>query len=300
MVIAMEIIIASGGAVRAVYSEEINLGCLGSPTITRASHVEPDEQGRWHADLALVNGPVLGPFTRRSQGWPLSMSGSLRIGGPGQLTPNYPLLLARFGGGCVSHRRPVAEPRRGPCHQRHRPAPAAQDPRRVIHRRPHHLQPGKEGIRMPLKTNVGVSRKVADNNYGSRGASVTLEVELDSSLIQEPERFQDRIRQVFRMAQQAVDEELARQSAPNGQDNGHAVANGNGNGHAGQRWSSGRKATASQVRAIHAIVNRQGLDLVSTLRERFGVEFAEDLAISEASQLIDQLKGVANSAGGRG
>ena len=62
---------------------------------------------------------------------------------------------------------------------------------------------------MPLKTNVGVSRKVADNNFGSRGASVSLEVELDSSLIQEPERFHDRIRQLFRMAQQSVDEELA-------------------------------------------------------------------------------------------
>ena len=51
---------------------------------------------------------------------------------------------------------------------------------------------------MPLKTNVGVSRKVADNNYGSRGASVNLEVELDSTLINDPERFHERIRQVFR------------------------------------------------------------------------------------------------------
>ena len=64
---------------------------------------------------------------------------------------------------------------------------------------------------MPLKTNVGVSRKVADNNYGSRGASVNLEVELDSTLIQEPELLQQRIRQVFRLAQQAIDEELTRQ-----------------------------------------------------------------------------------------
>ena len=64
---------------------------------------------------------------------------------------------------------------------------------------------------MPLKTNVGVSRKVADQNYGSRGASVNLEVELDSTLINDPERFHDRIRQVFRLAQQAIDEELARQ-----------------------------------------------------------------------------------------
>ncbi len=64
---------------------------------------------------------------------------------------------------------------------------------------------------MPLKTNIGVSRKVADNNYGSRGASVNLEVELDSSLVQDPERFHDRIRQVFRLAQQAIDEELSRQ-----------------------------------------------------------------------------------------
>ena len=80
---------------------------------------------------------------------------------------------------------------------------------------------------MPLKTNIGVSRKIADNSYGSRGASVNLEVELDSTLINDPERFHDRIRQVFRLAQQAIDEELTRQqrvgttsNATNGASNG--------------------------------------------------------------------------------
>ena len=90
---------------------------------------------------------------------------------------------------------------------------------------------------MPLKTNVGVSRKVSDNNYGSCGASVNLEVELDSTLINEPDRFHERIRQVFRLAKQAIDEELTRQqqgNAANG--NGHASQpsyGSSGNGHNG-------------------------------------------------------------------
>jgi hypothetical protein len=45
-----------------------------------------------------------------------------------------------------------------------------------------------------LKINVGFNRKVGEANYGSRGASVNLELDLDSVLIGEPERLKDRIR----------------------------------------------------------------------------------------------------------
>jgi hypothetical protein len=62
----LNLIIESDGRVRAIYGEQIDLAALGPARITRASHVEPDAQGRWIADLAPVGGPVLGPFERRS------------------------------------------------------------------------------------------------------------------------------------------------------------------------------------------------------------------------------------------
>ncbi len=63
----MQIIIESGGVVRCIYGEEIDLSALGSPVISRASHVEPDQQGRWQADMGPVGGPSLGPFDHRSE-----------------------------------------------------------------------------------------------------------------------------------------------------------------------------------------------------------------------------------------
>ena len=62
----MTLTIDSGGVVHCIYDEAINLTALGSLTISRASHVEPDCEGRWWADLGLVNGPTLGPFNLRS------------------------------------------------------------------------------------------------------------------------------------------------------------------------------------------------------------------------------------------
>jgi hypothetical protein len=62
----MELVISPLGQVRCVYDEAIDLTQLGELSIRRASHVEPDDQGRWWADLAPVEGPKLGPFDRRS------------------------------------------------------------------------------------------------------------------------------------------------------------------------------------------------------------------------------------------
>ena len=39
-----------------------DLAALGKLSIARASRVEPDEAGRWWADLSPVGGPSLGPF----------------------------------------------------------------------------------------------------------------------------------------------------------------------------------------------------------------------------------------------
>ena len=61
----MELFIAPGGVVTAIYAEAIDLETLGKPTIIRASHVEPDEFGQWFAQI--VNGPTLGPFAKRSE-----------------------------------------------------------------------------------------------------------------------------------------------------------------------------------------------------------------------------------------
>lgn len=61
----MDLIVASNGVVTAIYAEEIDLHSLGTTTITRASHVEPDESGLWFA--CMVGGPTLGPFPKRSE-----------------------------------------------------------------------------------------------------------------------------------------------------------------------------------------------------------------------------------------
>jgi hypothetical protein len=63
----MDLQIDRSGTVRCVYAEALDLSVLGVVTITRASSVEPDGQGHWWSDLSPVNGPMLGPFGRRSE-----------------------------------------------------------------------------------------------------------------------------------------------------------------------------------------------------------------------------------------
>ena len=63
----MTLIIHRDGLVCCLYDEAVDLGAIGPMRITRASHVEPDDQARWWTDLAVVAGPLLGPFGLRSE-----------------------------------------------------------------------------------------------------------------------------------------------------------------------------------------------------------------------------------------
>lgn len=63
----MQLVISSGGSIRCLYDESLDLRALGKLSISRGSHVEPDQDGRWIADLAPVGGPRIGPFDNRSE-----------------------------------------------------------------------------------------------------------------------------------------------------------------------------------------------------------------------------------------
>jgi len=152
---------------------------------------------------------------------------------------------------------------------------------------------------MPMKLNVGLSRKVGEPNYGSRGASVNLELELDNSLVEQPERLRERIRQLYQLAKASVDEELNASSPEpvNGSGNGHSFdryrTNGNGTNNGQSVNGHGpRQATSSQVKAIHAIAGRNRIDVARLVQDRFNVQRPDDLSISDASTLIDELKAV--------
>jgi hypothetical protein len=63
----MELVVGADGVARCIYDEGIDLREIGKLQITRASHVEPDAEGYWWADIAPSGGPLLGPFTSRSE-----------------------------------------------------------------------------------------------------------------------------------------------------------------------------------------------------------------------------------------
>ena len=94
MSFGMELVVDAGGDVRCIYGEELDLRELGKLQITRASHVEPDRDGFWWADMGPVGGPVLGPFKNRTEalqaerGWlSLCQTGPLKSPVPASLSP---------------------------------------------------------------------------------------------------------------------------------------------------------------------------------------------------------------------
>ena len=168
-----------------------------------------------------------------------------------------------------------------------------------------------------LKLHAGVSKKIGLPGFSSASASCTIEAELDSSLLNDGDGFQVVVKRAYQSCEKAVQDQIARLTGT-GTDNSEpgireshaqpvaheiievrtAPAIQGATVTANQRppvqrlpsQPSPRPATFSQVKAIRAIASRRRIDLVGLLRERFGLQTADELGIRQASELIDELK----------
>ena len=159
---------------------------------------------------------------------------------------------------------------------------------------------------MPLKLNVGLSKKVGLPNYGSLGASCHVEVELDHGLLfQDQAGWQHKVEQAFAACRDAVDLELQRAppacaaepvsaalTCSEGPSNGRCVDH-----YPGQSHDQSRPVTPRQLRAIEGIALRQRLNLFELLESRFGKYHLTSLSRTEASRLIEELGSFASPAG---
>jgi hypothetical protein len=167
-----------------------------------------------------------------------------------------------------------------------------------------------------LKLHAGVSKKVGLPGFSSASASCTIEAELDSSLLNDTDGFQVVVKRAYQSCEKAVQDQIDRLTGTGTHDiepgiresqaqtvaheiidvqtspavRGSAVSRVQAPRNQSQSQPSPRPATASQVKAIRAIASRRRIDLVGLLRDRFGLQTADELGIRDASNLIDELK----------
>ena len=130
---------------------------------------------------------------------------------------------------------------------------------------------------MPLKINVGVSRKVGEPHYSSRGGNVHFEAEVEATLLQEPEELHKRVRYLFRLANDALQEQLGGASLP------EHLTNGN-------NQEDPPPMSSRQRELIQRLALELNLDLEALVAEAFDTDSWQHLARTEASHLIDILK----------
>ena len=155
---------------------------------------------------------------------------------------------------------------------------------------------------MPLKLNVGLSRKLGQPDFGSLGASCHVEVELDSSLIQHDlETFHRHVKNAYIACAQAVNDELSRHQQPTSAEGSRpaetatpANANGRSNG-AANGASNGHRASDKQLDYAHQLAGQikgMGVRKLDQLANRLSGKPLADLTGLEASGLIDTLKAI--------
>ena len=146
---------------------------------------------------------------------------------------------------------------------------------------------------MAIKAIVSFNQKLGQPNYGSVGVGCSVEVELDSSLVEkDTQELHGKLDLAYITCRQSVQSQLipfqASESAP-----ARALTHSEPSS---ERPS--RPATQSQQRALWAICNQSGLNLEAVCRDVYEVPAADCLSISQASSLIDKLKSTTSVAGG--
>jgi hypothetical protein len=158
---------------------------------------------------------------------------------------------------------------------------------------------------MPLKLNVGLSKKIGLPDYGSLGATCLVEVELPAGLLDDGcDQFHEPVRRLYASCGQAVEDELARHGQDGDDDArrpGASAAHYNGesikNPARGSRrtGSATHHASAKQLDYAAQLAGRiRGLGerrLESLSQRMFGKSVA-DLSSLDASGLIDALKAI--------
>ena len=144
-----------------------------------------------------------------------------------------------------------------------------------------------------IKLNVGASRKVSDNHYGSKGGNVNIELELDSSLALDSQKLRDHIRKLFDLANASLAEELQGTAELASVEELRYQRNDdsfNGNG-AGNEVSVPpvRYATEKQIICIQGLARKHGIPVPELLKQA-GVRVFNDLSVRQASQMIESLK----------
>jgi hypothetical protein len=156
---------------------------------------------------------------------------------------------------------------------------------------------------MPVKLQLGVSKKLGQPRYGSLGANCQIEVELDSSLVAEENlaAFRAQTERIYTLCIEAVEDELARHASADASSaavprprKGLPNASRSAQESCGATPSgAGRPATERQLRYLELLAvqcDDSGCDLAACLaHDRFGKPPAE-LASGEASQLIHVLE----------
>jgi hypothetical protein len=176
---------------------------------------------------------------------------------------------------------------------------------------------------MPLKLNVGISRKVGQPNYGSLGAQCNMEVELDGSILNDPDALRRQIAEAYSACSSAVHDELAGKHASsaaeppgvqqnptrsdsNGRNGSHSGnnrvngsgysnsrANSRGNGRVNGSGSNENSASAKQHTYIHQLagqIDTLGVRRLDELCDRMYSKPLVAITTLEASGLIDTLK----------